>query len=318
MLSLIQPHPSLIACFALGLTACAMTSDLDVMIQEDTRGAVYLERLPNRSFEASHPVKVEEQVIVQALQGLMVQDTRSTMQMMFASKPIPMRVFSDEDVAYLAPLIVTALSRAASDQQVGFRIVSTSLTASYSQRVGAAVGSSEPPLQFGVPETTSATVFVHGLSLHLSLSQYRYRAERANTINMPNRRLPDPTGLNNRVVVFMPDELKRPDSYRTKADTETSVVIDYELLAKLPALPPGAAGRMEPPSGRSSPPAPSPTNVGSTNQELQTIREQMDRKDAEVEGLRKELEDIRRELKGQQAEREKLKQKSKPVPKPVD
>jgi len=44
----------------------------------------------------------------------------------------------------------------------------------------------------------------------------------------------------------------------------------------------------------------------------------MDRKDAEVEGLRKELEDIRRELKGQQAEREKLKQKSKPVPKPVD
>jgi hypothetical protein len=318
MLSLIQPHPSLIACFALSLTACAMTSNLDVMIHEDARGAVYLERLPNRSFEASHPVKVDEQVIVRALQGLMVQDTRSVIQTMFASKPLPLPVFSDEDVAFLAPLIVTALSRSASDQQVGFRIVSTSPTASYSQRVGAAVGSSEPPLQFAVPETTAAALFVQGLSLHLSLSQYRYRAERADTINMPNRRIPDPTGLNNRVVVFIPDELKRPDSYRTKADTETSVVINYELLATLPASPLGAVGRMEPHSGLSSPPAPSPTNAGSTNQELQTIREQMDRKDAEVEGLRKELGDIRRELKEQQADREKLKQKPKPVPKTVD
>lgn len=314
MRSLIPPISSLLACVALSLTGCAMTSNVDIMIQEDARGAVYLERLPSRSVEASHPVKLEKQAVVFALQGLVVQDARSTLDTVFTSKPVSIPVFSNEDVNYLAPLIVTALSRAASDQQVGFRITSPSPTASYSQREGAAVGSSEPPLRFAVPETTEATLFMHGLSLHLSLNQYRHRTERADTINMPNRRLPDPTNLNNRVVSFMPDDLKRPDSYRTKADTDASVVIDYETLAKLPVLPGGRTGIRESAGKPTSPATPSSTNVESTQQELQTIREQMNRKDTEVEGLRKELDEIRRQLQEQQADREKLKQNSKPVP----
>lgn len=309
MRRLMPSHRSLVLFVALGLTACASTSNLDIMIQEDARGAVYLERLPSRSVEASHPVKVEKQAIVLALQGLMVQDARTAMDNVFASKPVLIPVFSESDVAYLAPLIVTALSRAASDQQVGFRIVASSPTASYSQREGAALGSSEPPLRFAVPETTVGTLFVHGLSLHLSLNQYRHRAERADTINMPNRRLPDPTGLDNRAVSFMPDDLKRPDSYRTKADTDTSVVIDYETLAKLPVLPGGRTGVRESSARPAGSPSPSSSSAGTTEQEIQTIKQQMDRKDAEVEGLRKELEGIRRQIQEQQSDRDKLKQK---------
>lgn len=309
MPSLLRFCRPLLPCIAIGLTACTTTSDPHITIREDARGAVYLERLPSRSVEASHPVKVEKQAVVFALQGLVVQDARSTLDTGFTSKPVSIPVFSNEDVNYLAPLIVTALSRAASDQQVGFRIISPSPTASYSQREGVTVGSSEPPLRSGVPEITAATLFVHGLSLHLSLSQYRHRTERADPLNMPNRRLPGPTGLNNRVVSFIPDDLKRPDSYRTRADTDTSVVIDYETLAKLPVLPGGRVGVREPAGGPTTPPTPPSTTAGSTQQELQTIREQMNRRDTEVEGLRKELEELRRQLQKQQTDSEKLKQK---------
>ena len=40
-----------------------------------------------------------------------------------ADKPEAVRAFGDEDVEYLAPLLVEGLTRAASDQQVGFRVI---------------------------------------------------------------------------------------------------------------------------------------------------------------------------------------------------
>jgi len=98
----------------------------------------------------------------------------------------------------------------------------------------------------------------------------------------------DATGFGNRILSFMPETAKRPDSYLDARSKEATLVIDYELLAMLPpASVPSASTPTAPPS---APPA----NV-----------EQPDapKKDSEIEALRKELQEIKKHLADQEAER---------------
>jgi hypothetical protein len=104
----------------------------------------------------------------------------------------------------LAPLLVDGLARAAADQQVGFKIRQTGAPA-YSERAGAGLGSTEPPLQLAPKEITSGFLYAYGQSLYLTITQFRYRPERADTINMVNRRLPDKTGLAHRKILLTPE-----------------------------------------------------------------------------------------------------------------
>ena len=57
------------------------------------------------------------------LSGVVVKENRDVLGMLVAGKPEAVRVFRDKDVDYLAPLLVEGLTRAAADQQVGFRVV---------------------------------------------------------------------------------------------------------------------------------------------------------------------------------------------------
>ena len=169
------------------------------------------------------------------------------------------RVFSGSEVGYLAPLISEGLKRAASDQQVRFN------------------------------GSTTGVLYAYGRSLYVTLTQYRSRDESASTLNRANRRS-DPTGFANRMLSFIPEAAKRPDSYLDTRSTENTLVIDWELLA---LLPPASS---VPASAQSVPtPAPSQTiDVGVA---------EPTRRDAEIEALRKELQEIKKQLAEQQAER---------------
>ena len=114
---------------------------------------------------------------------------------------------------------------------------------------------------------------------------------------MANRRLPDDTGLLNHTVLFVPEAAKRPDSYLDARSTDKTLVIDYALLAALPA----SAGS---PSSESSPP---PTAAPPA-----TTKEKGDpaKNDGEIEALRKELQEIKRQLAEQEAERGRSQNKS--------
>ena len=84
-------------------------------------------------------------------------------------------------------------------------------------------------------ETTGGSLYSYERSLYLTLTEYRQRAERTESNNLADRRLFNPTGLANRTVHFVPESAKRPDSYRTARSTDTTLVIDYNLLATMPA-----------------------------------------------------------------------------------
>ena len=61
-------------------------------------------------------------------------------------EPEAVRAFRDETVEYLAPLLVEGLTRAASDQQVGFRVVQAKAPAESTNGSLYAYGRSTPNL----------------------------------------------------------------------------------------------------------------------------------------------------------------------------
>ena len=292
-----QRHASAL-CFSLFLlvAGCATGPQLDVTIQASAHGVVYLERIPTRQFQATHPIRLAPELIAKSLQGVAVRDGKGLLQSMSAHQNPAMSAFSQDDIAFLAPAIANGLSQAAADQQIGFRVMQTGTTDTR-DRTGAGVGSGTTSPQRDQDSTTAGKLFVYGRSLYLTIHQFRHNTEPPDNINMPNRRLPEPSGLRNRTVLFMPESALRPDIYAPPFAVEdglTTLVIDYDVLAKAPSTLPQAAPLPEPT------PAVAPATAPPLKDDLQQIKEQMRQKELEVEELRKELREIKRQLGGRQ------------------
>jgi len=290
---------------AWGLLAagCTTGSRADLLVRDTAQGTVYLDRLPDRHFQASHPIRLDQALIARSLQGMMIHEETGLLRSLTSGQKPTVPVFSGTDIAFLAPAITEGLTQAASDQQVGFRLIQAS-DGGYRERAGAAVGSSEPPLRRSSPETTSGRVFAYGRSLYIYLTEYRHWQDDPNTVNMPNRRLPEPSGLLNRQVLFVPAEALRPDQFAPAfvEDPTNVLIIDYELLAKLPTPASPASITSPQPEKPQVSPLP-PAQATETDTDLRAIREDLKKKDAEVEELRKELQDIKRQLGEQQINR---------------
>jgi hypothetical protein len=185
------------------------------------------------------------ETMARVLRGVIVQDNGAFFQNLVYGKPEAVRAFKDEDVEYLAPLLVEGLTRAASDQQVGFRVVQVGVSTN-SQIAGLAfcvdsvrfpgVCESEQPGTIS-EVSTAGSLYAYGQSLYLTLTEYHYRTKRAETSTTANRRIFNPAGMANRTVHFVPESAKRPDSYRTTLSTDATLMIDYNLLATMPAAP---------------------------------------------------------------------------------
>ena len=260
------------------VSACATGPELDLTLHETDRGAVYLERIADRSFQAAHPITLSADTMVQILRGVVVKENRGFLGILVAGKPEGVRVFGDEDVEYLAPLLVEGLTRAAPDEQVGFRIVQTGAPA----------------------KSTKGSLYAYGRSLYLTLpwliSMSRHGA--GGPIQPPT-------------ILFIPESAKRPDSYRDARSTDATLVIDYQLLASLPAGADTVVRSVPPPAS-----VPTPGIPAEPLKESSPAIEQKTQRDIELEALRKEVQDIKRQLAEQNADRSPLKKKALPKSKP--
>lgn len=297
----------IIVLLTLFIAGCKSGAQLDMAIVESPQGAVYLERIPTHQFQAAHPIRLDPQLITRVLQGVTVHEDNGLLQSFgMGRKPI-VSAFSQEDISFLAPAITKGLSQAAADQQIGFRLVRIEDT-TYRERAGAGVGSSDPPAYRASESTTAGRLFVYGRSLYLTLYLFRHRPEPADSIDMPNRRLPDPTGLRNHTVRFVPESVLRSDIYIPDFATEegvTTLAIDYDVLAKLPAS--ATTLPLQPPPPLAAQPQPSPATAPGaappSKDDLRQIRDEMKQKETEMENLRKELEEIKRQLGNRPADR---------------
>lgn len=331
------------------LTNCTSTTRPDVVLHESPEGGVFLERLPDRVVQATHPIKLDSTVVSRVLRGVHVTGAKTASQALFGEETSG-RVFSEEDIAFLAPLISSALSQARSDQQVRFRLVHLSDPLRHPERGGAGIGSSSPPSTGPQTETTAGTLYAHGLSLHITLTEYGHRAVRPDTISGPNRYYPDATGLAHRKVRFSPRSALRPDSYRQSGDSDMTIVIDYESLAKQPqfsspttsaesasplipkttGIPPSVTATESMAPSRESisqeyrPASSSPTtaesatppaSLASQAEEVQALKDLIIKKDLELESMKTELRLLRRQLDDRDTQSEALKKKKKPAPK---
>jgi hypothetical protein len=288
----------------LWLGGCAGRQIDETIATDAAHGSVYLERIPDRQFQAAHPIKLDRSLIERALRGVMVRRQQDVLQSLVAGQAVIVPAFSEADIAFLSPEVAEAFSRAAPDQQVGFRVNQTGAP-TFSQRTGAAVGSSEPPLALSPREFTAGFLYAYGRSLYLALTEVRHRPTPPDTVSMPNRNVPDQTGLVNHDVFFIPEVAWRSDLSTpmfSRDGFSQMLVIDLQRLALAPTPAVEAAG---PPPAPASPQAPSAEKTGAPAavetvpapaNELQTLKEDMKRKDSELEELRKELGAIRRRL----------------------
>ena len=273
--------------------ACAHAPEVDTVLHEAPRGSVYLERIPDRNFKAAHPVAIDEEVIARTLSGVIVTERKTTVQAAFSKQSPTNRAFSEEDIRFLAPFLAAALRQAATDQQVGFKVQSYPSDLSYASRSGAGVGSSDPQLaNSSLMETTTGHLLSQDRWLYLTVSEYKKRPEQLDTINMANRRLPDPSGQGDKDLVFEPKEALKTNGKGgpSNSSSDTVFVIDYRQLAQLPAV----AVPSVPASGKQ--PSDPTAQPDAKEQDIKQIKEEMKKKDVEIENLKKEMEDIRRDM----------------------
>ena len=281
----------------LALSACATGPDLDIKIHDSERGSVYVERISDRSFQAAHPITVSTDTMARVLRGVVVKESPGVLGNMVSTKREAVRAFGDEDVEYLAPLLVEGLTKAAADQQVAFRVVQVS-TPSNSQSSGPTfcLSSVRFPNHCAseiTQESTGGSLYARERSLYLTLTDYRHRSDRTESDNPANRPIYNSAGLGNHTVQFIPESAKRPDSYRTARSTDATLVIDYNLLATMPM--------------------PIAQEVRSTAaQPAVPVKGDATQRDTDLDEMRKELKDIKKKLAEQEAERTRSTPSSSP------
>jgi hypothetical protein len=130
------------------------------------------------------------------------------------------RVFSDEEIAFLSPLMSTALSKAATSQLVAFRVTHDSGPNS---------------------EMTGGLLFTRGRLLHLWLTHYRATGVSKDSDATLDRQAPNPRGLIPRQLRFVPEMVQRSSRNQHPDVIDppplATLVIDYTMLTTALNLP---------------------------------------------------------------------------------
>lgn len=272
------------------LVGCAGTKIPVTSVHQDTRSAVFIETVSDKSFRAAQPIKVDEATVANVLRG--VHTKPKTELLLLVGKALrtsdlgAARTFFEDDIELLTPHLTEALAQAAPNQRIGFRL-------SYPPSIPTPSRKGEPNV-----ETTSGYLFADGLSLHVTLTQYRYNPNKTEAMKKEPRPLPDPDGLRDREVKFIPEAAVRPDpdgesSWFSGSDDRT-VIIDYQMLTNLLAMPPEPqrpagtlAGQPIPSAPVAPAPAASDAEMRAFREELKTMQKKLDDQNAQLERLKK-------------------------------
>jgi hypothetical protein len=173
------------------VTGCSMLSE-ESKVVKTAKGSVYLKEIADWSFEASHPAAIDQMTLLKVVKGLVTEDATKASSNMPASGSKPMRVFSDEDAEFLAPLLAQGLSEAKPEQIVGFKVSSSA-------------GSGAEP--------TAGTLYVHKGSLYLTIA-------------------PSPANKGLRFALASAARLEQPPSFVAMGRGAMTMVIDYQAIAK--------------------------------------------------------------------------------------
>ena len=138
---------------AVVVTGCSSTSK----IAQNGKGSVALEEIMDWSFEASHPAVIDQTTILKIVKGVYTAEDQNGSRMSAAGSK-PMRVFSDEDAEFLAPLLAQGLSKAKPEQLVVFRVSSSA--GSGSEPTAGSMYVQQGAIHFTISKGAPATMFM--------------------------------------------------------------------------------------------------------------------------------------------------------------
>lgn len=194
-------HIGALMSLSLIVAGCSMLSG-EAKLHKNAKGSIYLKEIADWSFEASHPATIDQMTMLKIVKGVVIDDVQKMSGNMPASGSKPMRVFSDEDAEFLAPLLAQGLSQAKPEQIVGFK-------------VSPSAGSGTEP--------TAGTLYMHKGSIYLTIAPSQTRKASGFTPSSAAR-------------------LEKAPSFVALGSGAMTIVIDYQALAKgpMPSSPPTA------------------------------------------------------------------------------
>ena len=65
---------------------CTTGSRVDLLVRESAQGKVYLDRLPDRQFQASHPIRLDQALIARSLQGMIIREESGLLRTLTSSR----------------------------------------------------------------------------------------------------------------------------------------------------------------------------------------------------------------------------------------
>jgi hypothetical protein len=261
---------------SLMVTGCSSTSK----IAHNAKGSVSLEEIMDWSFEASHPAIIDQTTILKIVKGVYSTEDQHGSRMSAAGSK-PMRVFSDEDAEFLAPLLAQGLSKAKPEQLVVFRVSSSA--GSGSEPTAGSIYVQQSAIHFTISKGAGATTFV---------PESAARAEQAPPYAAGGR-----AGVTAQVI-----------DYHALAQAPLPAALAVAKTTMAPAS-----------SSRMAVPAATATIEGEGPAEMQVqlnrAKDMLAKKETEIKVLRKESDWMKRELRDRDEEIKALKATVKVPPK---
>jgi hypothetical protein len=194
------------ACSLIHSGTLLQTKVVDEVLVDGPRGAVFLQKAEDGWFRTAHPIALSPSVLETVLRGVRVLALPT-------NTAVDTRVFSDEDIEFLSPVMSSAFSKATKSQVVGFRVV-------HDTDAG--------------QETTGGILYLQGRLLHVTFTHYRARHDHSEQSGASRRLHPNPTGMDKSQITFSPETARRSSRHEqpdvTVAPPLASLVLDYETL----------------------------------------------------------------------------------------
>jgi hypothetical protein len=251
------------------VSGCSSTSKL----AQSGKGSVYLEEIMDWSFEASHPAVIDQVTITKIIKGVYTAEDQNGSSRMSAAGSKPMRVFSDEDAEFLAPLLAQGLMKAKPEQLVGFRVSSSA-------------GSGSEP--------TAGSMYVHQGAVHLTISKGpKATAFIPESAARSEQAPPYAAGGKSGAVALVIDYLALGKAAMPAALSTPKANVSQTSTGKIPAGAAFAAAEGEGPV--------------EMQVQLNRAKDMLSKKDSEISVLRKETDWMKRELRERDEEIKALK-----------
>jgi hypothetical protein len=239
---------------------------------------------------------IDQTTMMKIVKGLYSDESQNGSSRMSAGGSKPMRIFSDEDAEFLAPLLAQGLSKAKPEQIIGFRVSSSA-------------GSGSEP--------TTGSIYVQKESIYVTIAGGNkvtgFMPESvAHSEHAPTYAARGAAGVLAMVI-----------DYHALAKAPMATLPIAKAAPKASAIPAAAAVTTAPQAAKSqfvSNPTPSPQGdmqLSETDQ-IEKAKETIAKKDTEISMLRREADWMKRELRDRDEEIKALrtsKVSAKPAPK---